>query len=457
MVNDATVVILAAGQGTRMKSKLAKVLHRAGGKALVEHAISTARHIAPPERIFVVVGHQAEAVGAVANAAGVRSFEQRQQLGTGHAVMCGESELAGLGGLLVVVTGDCPMVRPATLQSLVDLYQKTGAKAALVSADVDDPTGLGRIVRGDNGDVLAIVEHKAATPEQLTIPEINAGFYCFEAEAFWKHVHEIRTDNPAGEYYLTDMVAILLKAGHRVVALKAADPSELLGINDKVQLANADRILRERKVHELMLSGVTIIRPETVNIDADVVVGQDTVIEPYVQIKGATVIGENCHIASSSIIDHSHIGDNAQIHPFSVISNCTLDAHVHVGPFARLRMNSHLHEGTHVGNFVELKNTEFGAGSKSMHLAYLGDSTIGSKVNVGAGTITCNYDGKKKHRTNIGDRAFVGSNSTLVAPLNIGNEAYIAAGSTITQNVPENSLALGRSRQVVKEGWTPKR
>ena len=349
------------------------------------------------------------------------------------------------------------MVRPETLQALVDLYQQTGAKAALVSTDLADPTGYGRIVRGENGDVLAIVEHKAATDAQRAIPEINAGFYCFDAEAFWKHVHEIRTDNPAGEYYLTDMVEILIRAGHRVTALKAADSGELQGINNKVELAEADRILRERKARDLMLEGVTILRPETVNIDAQVVIGQDTVIEPFVQIKGHTVIGEGCHIGSSSIIDSSQIGDHAQIHPFSVISTSKLDAHVHVGPFARIRMGAHLHENSHVGNFVELKNTEFGAGSKSMHLAYLGDSTIGSKVNVGAGTITCNYDGKKKHRTRIGNHAFVGSNSTLVAPLTIADEAYIAAGSTITYNVPENSLALGRSRQVVKEGWTPKR
>ena len=457
MVNDAAIVILAAGQGTRMKSKMAKVLHRAGGKALVEHAISTALQIAPAERVFVVVGHQAEAVGAVANAAGVRSFEQRQQLGTGHAVMCGESELAGLGGLLLVVNGDCPMVQPETLLQLVDLYKTTGAKAALVSTDLADPTGYGRIVRAESGDVLAIVEHKAANAEQRTIPEINAGFYCFDADAFWKHVHEISTDNPAGEYYLTDMIEILIRAGHRVAALKAADSSELLGINNKVELAAVDRILRERKARDLMLDGVTILRPETVNIDSQVRIGPDTVIEPFVQITGDTVIGENCHIGASSIIQSSQIGDNAQIHPFSLISTSKLDDHVHVGPFARLRMGTHLHEGSHVGNFVELKNTDFGAGSKSMHLAYLGDSTIGSKVNVGAGTITCNYDGKKKHRTNIGNHAFVGSNSTLVAPLTIADEAYIAAGSTITHNVPENSLALGRSRQVVKEGWTPKR
>jgi bifunctional UDP-N-acetylglucosamine pyrophosphorylase/glucosamine-1-phosphate N-acetyltransferase len=326
----------------------------------------------------------------------------------------------------------------------------------MITTDLPDPTGYGRIVRMANGDVLAIVEHKAASPDQLAIREINAGFYCFDAEAFWKHVHEIRTDNPAGEYYLTDMIEILIGAGHRVTALKIADSTELRGINNKLELAEADGLLRARKVRELMLSGVTIIRPETVTIDAGVTIGMDTVIEPFVQITGDTVIGEDCHIGSSSIIHESVIGPGAQLHPFSLVSGCTLDRDTHVGPFARLRMGAHLHEGAHVGNFVELKNTDFGAGSKSMHLAYLGDSVIGSKVNIGAGTITCNYDGKKKHRTNIGDGAFVGSNSTLVAPVTINDQAYIAAGSVITDEVPKKSLALGRSRQVVKEGWTPK-
>jgi len=457
MMNDAAVVILAAGQGTRMKSKMAKVLHRAGGKSLIEHAISASLAVAPKDRVFVVVGHQAEAVAAVASEAGVGVFEQKQQLGTGHAVMCGERLLSSLGGILLVVNGDCPLVRPETLQKLVELYRATGSKAAMVTTDLPDPTGYGRIVRMTGGDVAAIVEHKAATPEQHTIREINAGFYCFDAEAFWKHVHEIRTDNPAGEYYLTDMIGILLGAGHRVTALKVEDSTELLGINNKVELAEADRMLRERKVRELMLGGVTIIRPETVTIDMGVTVGMDTVIEPFVQITGESAIGEGCRIGASSIIDNCVIGDGAEIHPFCVLSGSQFDASTHIGPFARVRMGAHLHEGSHVGNFVELKNTDFGAGSKSMHLAYLGDSTIGSKTNIGAGTITCNYDGRKKHRTNIGNNAFVGSNSTLIAPLTIADEAYVAAGSTITQNVPEKSLALGRSRQVNKEGWTPKR
>jgi bifunctional UDP-N-acetylglucosamine pyrophosphorylase/glucosamine-1-phosphate N-acetyltransferase len=456
MVNDAAVVILAAGQGTRMKSRMAKVLHRAGGKTLVAHAIHAACAVAPPERVFVVVGHQAEAVRAVAEAAGVNSIHQTEQLGTGHAVMCGEERLAGLGGLLLVINGDCPMIRPQTLEQLVDLYRSTGSTAAMITTDLDDPTGYGRIIRSSNGGVQAIVEHKAATPEQRAVREINAGFYCFDAAAFWKHVHQLSTDNPAGEYYLTDMIAILLGAGHRVTALKIADSSELLGINNRVELAAVDRIMRERKVRQLMLDGVTIEKPETVTVDTDVQIGMDTVIEPFAQITGASVIGENCRVGASSIIENSVLEDGAEVFPFSMVSASLLDARAHVGPFARLRMGAHLAESAHVGNFVELKNTRLGAGSKSMHLAYLGDSTIGAKVNVGAGTITCNYDGKKKHQTHIGDGVFVGSNSTLVAPLEISRGAYIAAGSVITQPVPENALAFGRARQAIKEGWVKK-
>jgi bifunctional UDP-N-acetylglucosamine pyrophosphorylase/glucosamine-1-phosphate N-acetyltransferase len=418
--------------------------------------IDAARGIAPPERIFVVVGHQADAVGAVAANAGVGSIHQTEQLGTGHAVMCGESQLAGLGGMLLVLNGDCPLIRSETLQRLIDLYRETGSGATIVTTDLDDATGYGRIIRDDAGDVLAIVEHKAATPEQRAVREINVGFYCFDAAAFWKHVHDLRPDNPAREYYLTDMIAILLRAGHRVTALKVEDSSEMLGINNRVELAVADRNLRERKVRQLMLDGVTIEKPETVTIDADVEVGMDTVVGPFAQITGATTIGENCRIGASCIIDSSSLEDGVEVFPFSIVSASSLGRNAQVGPFARLRMGAVLEEAAHVGNFVELKKTRLGAGSKSMHLAYLGDSTIGSKVNIGAGTITCNYDGEKKHPTVIRDGTFVGSNSTLVAPLEIAEGAYIAAGSVITDPVPPKALALGRARQVIKEGWKKK-
>ena len=456
MINDATAVILAAGQGTRMKSKMAKVLHRAGGRTLVEHVIAAAQGVAPADRVFVVVGHQAEAVEAVAKAAGAGSIHQEEQRGTGHAVMCGRDQLASLGGLLLILNGDCPMIRVETLEALIRLYRETGSGAAIITTDLDDPTGYGRIIRRANGDVEAIVEHKAATPEERKVREINVGFYCFDAGAFWKHVGEVRPDNPAREYYLTDMIAILLKAGHRITALKADDSSEMLGINNRVELAAVDRILRDRKARQLMLDGVTIEKPETVTIDADVTIGSDTIIGPFAQITGRTTIGANCRIGASSLIDNSTLADDVDVFPFTSISGCTLDTKAQVGPYARLRMGAHLCEGAHVGNFVELKKTNLGAGSKSMHLAYLGDSQIGSKVNIGAGTITCNYDGRTKHQTKIGDGAFVGSNSTLVAPLEVGGDSYIGAGSTITHKVPEKALAIGRSRQVNKEGWVKK-
>ena len=439
-----------------MKSRMAKVLHRAGGRALVEHAIVAAMGVAPPERIFVVVGHQAAAVREAAEAAGVRTIEQKEQLGTGHAVLCGESVLAGLGGHMVVTVGDCPLIRPETLRALVERQRKSEAAAVVLTADVPDSTGYGRIIRDHNGAVEAIIEHKAATDVQRAVKEINSGIYCFDANEFWRHVREIRPDNPAHEYYLTDMIGILNAAGLRVAATKIADPGELLGINDRVQLADADRILRDRKTRELMLSGVTIEKPETVTVDPDVRVGMDTVIGPFARITGQTVIGEDCKIGACAILHDAVLENGAEVFAFSMVSSSKLGVNAHAGPYARLRLGAELGDNAHVGNFVELKNTAMGAGSKSMHLAYLGDSQIGRRVNVGAGTITCNYDGKKKHPTVIGDGVFVGSNSTLVAPLALEDGAYIAAGSVITENVPGNALALGRARQVVKEGWKRK-
>lgn len=439
-----------------MNSRMAKVLHSAGGKPLVQHAIDAALCIAPPERVFVVVGHQADAVKTRTETSGVQFISQTEQLGTGHALLCGEDRLSRLPGRLIVFYGDCPLIRASTLETVAELQRETGAGATLVTTDVPDPTGYGRIIRDANSDVSAIVEHKAASPEQLLVPEINAGAYCFDAGAFWKYVHEIRPDNPAREYYLTDMIAILLRAGRRITALKISDPNELLGINNRLELATADRILRERKVRQLMIDGVTIERPETVTIDGGVRIGMDSIVGPFAQITGKSVIGENCRVGASCIVEDSVLGDGVELAPFSMISASKIDGKARVGPFSRLRLGAHLHEGAQVGNFVELKKTELGAGSKSMHLAYLGDSTIGSKVNIGAGTITCNYDGKRKHPTHIEDGAFVGSNSTLVAPVTVAEGAYVAAGSVITDDVPVKSLALGRARQIVKEGWIRK-
>jgi bifunctional UDP-N-acetylglucosamine pyrophosphorylase/glucosamine-1-phosphate N-acetyltransferase len=374
--------------------------------------------------------------------------------------MAGREALAGLDGYLAIVYGDGPLLRAETLERLVE--RAAGPKGhpqaagVLLSAMMDDATGYGRVIRGAGGRVTRIVEQKAATPDELAIREANMGIYCYRADLFWKHVQEIRPDNPAGEYYLTDMVEILNRAGHYVEAAQIDDPGEALGINDRVELAKVDAILRERKRRELMLGGVTIEQPETVVIDADVRIGMDTVIEPFAQILGKTVIGADCRIGACSIVRDSELADGVEIGPFTIVGTSRLERGVHAGPFARLRMENVVEEGAHIGNFVELKKTHMGARAKANHLAYLGDAEIGAGVNVGAGTITCNYDGLRKHATKIGDGAFVGSNSTLVAPIEIGAGAYVAAGSVVTEPVPPDALALGRARQVVKEDWASK-
>jgi bifunctional UDP-N-acetylglucosamine pyrophosphorylase/glucosamine-1-phosphate N-acetyltransferase len=459
-----TVVILAAGLGTRMKSRQAKVLHRAGGKALIEHVLETALKLAPAERIFVVVGYQAEevrkAVAGAPGGSGIGFIEQKEQKGTGHALMVGREALAGLDGYVAIVYGDGPLLRAETLERLVERAAAGHAAGVLLSAMMDDPTGYGRVIRGAGrplGPAVArIVEQKAATPDELAIREANMGIYCYRADLFWKHVDEIRPDNPAGEYYLTDMVEILNRAGHYVEAVRIDDPGEALGINDRVELAKVDATLRERKRRELMLGGVTIEQPETVVIDADVRIGMDTVIEPFAQVLGKTVIGADCRIGACSIERDSELADGVEIGAFTIVGTSRLERGVHAGPFARLRMGNVVEEGAHIGNFVELKKTRMGARAKANHLAYLGDAEIGADVNVGAGTITCNYDGLRKHATKIGDGAFVGSNSTLVAPIEIGAGAYVGAGSVVTEPVPPDALALGRARQVVKENWARK-
>jgi len=452
-----TVVILAAGLGTRMKSHQAKVLHRAGGKTLIAHAVDTALALTSADRVFVVVGHQAEQVRAAVATPGVGFIEQTEQLGTGHALLVGREKLSPLDGYLVIVYGDGPLLRPSTVRRLIETLEHSDAAGVLLSADMPDPTGYGRVLRGVSGSVTAIVEQKAASPQQLAIREANMGIYCYRADQFWHHVTEMSPDNPAHEYYLTDMVHILNRGGHYVTAMKIDDPRECLGINNRVELAEADRLLRERKLHELMLAGVTIEKPETVTIDGQVRIGIDTVVEPFVRILGATAIGENCRIGASSVIEDSTLADDVVIAPLTVITASHLARGAQAGPFSRLRPGNHVAEGARIGNFVELKKTRLGPGAKANHLAYLGDAEIGAKANIGAGTITCNYDGSHKHPTRIGRGTFVGSNSTLVAPLEIGDGAYLAAGSVITDPVPADSLAVGRARQVNKEGWAKKR
>jgi bifunctional UDP-N-acetylglucosamine pyrophosphorylase/glucosamine-1-phosphate N-acetyltransferase len=453
MDTGVTVVILAAGLGTRMKSRRAKVLHQAGGKTLIEHTVDAALSIALPEHVFVVVGYQADLVRRVAASRGVGFVQQTEQKGTGHAVMSGRELLAPLGGLLVVYYGDCPLIPTAVLDALVKHQSKSVAAATLVTAEIEDPTGYGRVIRDAAGRVEAVVEQKAGTPEQLAVREANIGIYCFRADLFWKHVDRLRPDNPAHEYYLTDMIEILKRAGHTIDAYRAENATELLGINNRVELAAADRTFRERKVRDLMLRGVTVEKPDTVTVDDAVSIGMDTVIEPFAQILGQTKIGERCRIGACSIVRDSELADGVQVGPFTMIGTSRVATDAEIGPYARLRMDNQIAAGAHVGNFVELKKTRLGEKAKAMHLAYLGDSTIGANVNIGAGTITCNYDGRTKSATKIGQGVFVGSNSTLVAPVEIGDGAYLAAGSVITDDVPTDALALGRARQVVKKDW----
>jgi bifunctional UDP-N-acetylglucosamine pyrophosphorylase/glucosamine-1-phosphate N-acetyltransferase len=452
-----TAVILAAGLGTRMKSRKAKVLHQAGGLTLVEHVVRSALAVTTAERVITVIGHQAEHVRKTLASYDVRFAEQTEQKGTGHALLMCREAAVPQEGLLVVLYGDCPLLSADTLRTLLARHSQSGSAATVITAELEDPTGYGRIITDDHGFVQAIVEQKVATPEQRAVRQINSGIYCFDASLLWKHLSEVEPNPISREYYLTDIVEILNRSGHKVSALLHTDAKELLGINTRVELAAADRVFRLRKADELMLAGVTVERPETVTIDVDVTVGMDTVIEPFTRLLGRTTIGADCRIGAGSILQNCDIADGVGIAPYTLMESSRVETGATIGPFARLRGVNHVESNAHIGNFVELKKTNMGRGAKAGHLAYLGDSTIGGGSNIGAGTITCNYDGILKHQTLIGEGAFVGSNSTLVAPVEIGKEAYIAAGSVITQAVPQEALALGRSRQVNKDGWVRRR
>jgi bifunctional UDP-N-acetylglucosamine pyrophosphorylase/glucosamine-1-phosphate N-acetyltransferase len=452
-----TIVVLAAGLGTRMRSRKAKVLHEAGGLPLIEHVVRSAVSIAPPDRVVVVTGHQAEQVEQAVSAHGIRFARQTEQLGTGHAVSVCADVVPDKAGRVVVVYGDGPLLSPMTLQRLLAHHDDSGAAATVITTELADPTGYGRAIVDEAGDVRAIVEQKVASPDQARIRTINSGIYCFDAPTLWRFLPSVQPNPVSKEYYLTDIVEILNAAGRRVSSLLHEDPTELMGINSRVELAEVDAVFRARKARDLMLSGVTIIRPESVLLDADVSVGAETVIEPSAQILGRSKVGEGCRIGAGAIIRDSTIGDRVEIGPYTIVNTTVIECDASVGPFARLRMENHVESGAHIGNFVELKKTRFGAGAKAGHLAYLGDSEIGTEVNIGAGTITCNFDGAKKHRTRVGDNAFIGSNSTLVAPVDVGTGAYTAAGSVITDAVPADALGIGRGRQVNKEGWAARR
>ncbi len=457
------IVIMAAGKGTRLKSALPKVLHTVGGKALLLHVIDAASTIVSPKEIVVVIGHAAGQVQAAAEHTGVRFVVQHQQLGTGHALQCVRDWYRETGtpapDHLIVLSGDVPLIRPETIAALRETHLREGAAMTILTAIPDDPTGYGRVIRRRDGlfDVLSIVEQKSLTPELLAEPhrltEINSGIYAFRTSALFPRLEKLRNTNSAGEFYLTDVAAMLVSDGEPVFAVAAGSVDEVLGANTIAELMHLDSSLRMQTARKLMAQGVTIYRPETVTLDAGVQIGPDTVLEAFTQVLGHTRIGSNCRIRSYSVLDNCTLGDGVLVRNGCILDSSTVGDGAQLGPYAHLRPESQIGARAHVGNFVETKKTILGEGSKANHLSYLGDAVIGSGTNIGAGVITCNYDGVKKHRTTIGDGVFVGSDSTLVAPITLENGSYVAAGSTITEHVPEDALALGRTRQVTKPGW----
>jgi bifunctional UDP-N-acetylglucosamine pyrophosphorylase / glucosamine-1-phosphate N-acetyltransferase len=449
--------VLAAGRGTRMKSARAKVLHPALGVPLLEHVLRTVRAL-EVDPVTVVVGHQAEAVEAAFAGRGLRFVRQDPPRGTGHALMVARDELASHGARTVlVVNGDVPLLRPETLASLLKVHEDSRAAATLLTVDLPDPGAYGRVLRGTDGQVRAIVEARDASDEERRIREINAGIYAFEVATLLPLLSGLQPQNDQGEYYLTDVIGLLRSAGRSVHAVKAADPAEALGVNTVGELAEVARILRDRRVEELMAAGVTLEDPASTHVGLDVTVEADAVIRPYTFLEGRTSVAAGAVVGPFTRLVDAQIGAGAQILDHCLLRECVVEAGASVGPFAHLRPETHVGARAKVGNFVELKKTRLGEGSKAPHLSYLGDATIGPKVNIGAGTITCNYDGQTKSPTAIGAGAFVGSDVTLVAPLTVGAGAYVGAGSVITEDVPDGALALGRSRQVVKAGWAEAR
>ena len=446
---------MAAGKGTRLKSKHPKVLHEIGGKPILAHVIATAKKVVPAQDIFVIVGHEAERVRAAVSSTGVNFVVQAEQRGTGHALMVARDAVAGYDEV-IVLSGDAPLISVETIRTLAEFHVAQKATMTLLSADLDNPYGYGRVIRKagrGSVEVQAIVEEKSASPRQKTIREINSGFYAFSAPSLYEHIDRLSTANPHGEYYLTDMAAVFQRARKKVVAIKTADAGEILGSNTRAEMMMLDARMRLAKCRALLEAGVTVYYPHTCVIDSDVEVGADTVIEPFVQLLGGTRIGADCRIRSYSVIGNSVIGDGVTVRPGTIMEDARVGAGAVLGPYSHLRPGSDVGEGAHVGNFVETKKVKLGKGSKANHLSYLGDAEIGEGVNIGAGTITCNYDGVNKHTTVIEDGVFVGSDSTLVAPVKIGRGAYVAAASCITEDVPVDALALGRARQSVKEGW----
>lgn len=442
-------LILAAGKGTRMKSDMPKVIHKMNGIPMITKIIDTLSGLNPEENILIL-GHKKEEVLKVIGE-NCDYVLQTEQLGTGHAVIQAKEKLEGYDGDVMILCGDTPLLRESTLKSLYEYHKESGAVTTILTSIYENPFGYGRIVKED-GLVKAIVEEKEASEEIKKIKEVNAGVYCFNSKELFKALDKIDNNNEKGEYYLTDVIGIQVSENKKVQSFILEDKMEILGVNSKVELAQAGKVLRDRKNRELMEEGVILIDPETTYVEESVKVGRDTVLYPGVVLQGKTVIGENCEIIGNSRIIDSVLGNNIRVES-SVIEESILEDGVTMGPFAHIRPKSLLKEKVHIGNFVEVKKSTLEKGVKAGHLTYLGDAQVGENTNIGAGTITCNYDGVNKFKTVIGKDAFIGSDSMLVAPVNIGEKALIGAGSVITKDVPSNSLAVSRSKQIIKTDW----
>jgi bifunctional UDP-N-acetylglucosamine pyrophosphorylase/glucosamine-1-phosphate N-acetyltransferase len=446
-------IVLAAGQGKRMKSKLYKVLHSVCGKPMVGHVLDTVKE-ANAERTVVIVGHGAEMVKATLGDA-AEYVLQEQQLGTGHAVRQAEALLGGEEGTTIVICGDTPLVQAATINAMLELHASSGAAATVLTASFDNPTGYGRVIRGEDGTVQRIVEQKDCSPAEAAVKEINTGTYCFDNQKLFAALAKVTSNNAQGEYYLTDVIGIFREAGESVQGYCTADLAEAIGVNDRVALAEAERLMRERINRNHLLGGVTFIDAASTYIEAGVQIGSDTIIYPGTVLRGTTVIGEDCVIGPQADIMDSTIGNGVTV-KYSVVAESVVGDTSSIGPYANLRPGSKLGVSCKIGDFVELKNASLDDGSKVSHLSYVGDAKVGKEVNIGCGAITVNYDGYNKFVTEIGDNAFVGSNVNLIAPVKIGDGAYVVAGSTITQDVPAGDLAIARERQVNKPGYADK-
>jgi len=455
IMKTLTAVILAAGESKRMRSARPKALHLLGGRRLIDYPVRVARALGA--RIVLVVGRGADDVrAALGEAPDLAYVEQKERLGTAHALLQARGACGDGTGAVLVLPGDQPLMSEALLRALVDHHRSTAAAATLLTAEVEELAGYGRVIR-EGGRPVAIIEHRDATATQRAIREIGTSTYCFDARRLWPALERVTPQNDQGEHYLTDVVSILAASGARVEALAAPHPEECMGINDRKQLAEAAAVLRRRTLERLMVEGVTILDPAATYVDDTVAVGADTVIYPGAVLEGATAIGAECVVGPGCHVSGSRIGDRVTLRPYCVLSDAVVEAEAQLGPFCHLRPQSHVGAGAKIGNFVELKKSKSGRGAKVPHLSYVGDATVGDNANIGAGTITCNYDGVAKHETKIGAGAFVGTNSSLVAPVTIGAGAYVGAGSVITKSVPAGALAVARARQEVRAGWAARK